>query len=81
MVQAKGMRPLDSRLSAERQGRAKYSTSARSRTKGLSAAKRAIPTRVGVGLGGIVATEINGIENLPEEDKEIFAFYSPIVKR
>src|SRR5437870_11558888 len=44
MVQAKGKRPLDSRLSAERDSSAKYSTSARSRTCGLAAAMRAMPT-------------------------------------
>src|SRR5437867_12059323 len=50
MVQAKGIRPLDSRLSAERDASSKYSTPARSRAFGLSAASRAIPTR-GVGAG------------------------------
>src|SRR5947209_1025837 len=50
MVQAKGIRPLDSRLSAEREASSKYSTPARSRAFGLSAARRAIPTR-GVGAG------------------------------
>src|SRR5207244_12946986 len=43
-VQAKGMRPVDSRLSAVRASSPKYSTSARSRTCGLSAARRAMPT-------------------------------------
>src|SRR6516164_7263293 len=38
------MRPLDSRLRAERDSSAKYSTRARSRVLGLSAASRAIPT-------------------------------------
>jgi hypothetical protein len=41
---------------------------------------RAIPTSVGAGLGGMGATEINDIENLPDQDGEIFAFYSPVVK-
>src|SRR2546428_12517589 len=39
------MWPLDSRLRVDRDSREKYSTSARSRTLGLAAARRAIPTR------------------------------------
>src|SRR5579862_1438911 len=44
------MRPLDSRLSVERDCMAKYSVSARARTCGLSAAMRAMPTRPALGL-------------------------------
>src|SRR2546426_9360632 len=45
MVQSNGMWPLDSRFRVDRDSREKYSTSARSRTLGLAAARRAIPTR------------------------------------
>src|SRR5579859_1188945 len=44
------MRPLVSRLSTERDFKAKYSVSARARICGLSAAMRAIPTKLALGL-------------------------------
>src|SRR6266567_7381346 len=61
MVQAKGIRPLDSRLSAERDASSKYSTPARSRAFGLWAARRAIPIR-GVGAG--LSAQIVGMGHL-----------------
>ena len=76
MVQTKGMRPLDSRLSVERAGRAKNSTWARSRTCGLAAAKRAMPTSPQPCPEVVVAvyTGISRNVNAPS-----FAFYSPFV--
>jgi hypothetical protein len=45
---------------------------------GLSAAKRAIPTNRGGGVGGAGSIAIDGMKHLRTE--AIFAFYSPIVK-
>ena len=78
MVQTKGMRPLDSRLSVERAGRAKNSTWARSRTCGLVAAKRAMPTSPLPCLEVVVAV-CTGISR--KVDSVIFAFYSPFVNK
>src|SRR5579859_1178631 len=54
------MRPLDSRLSAERDCKAKYSVSARARICGLSAAMRAMPTNLGAGLKGNTPFDTEG---------------------
>src|SRR5579859_7332300 len=55
------MRPLVSRLRAERDCKAKYSVSARARICGLSAAMRAIPTKLALGL------RVGGAATLPGE--------------
>ena len=81
MVQAKGILPLDSRLRVDREGSTKYSTSARSRTRGLSAARRAMPTNRAAGAGGVGTTATDLIAKLKIKDKGSFAFYSPIVKQ
>src|SRR5438046_2785902 len=78
MVQANGIRLLDSRLSVERDSRAKYSTPARSRALGLACAMRAIPTS----WTGFTPTQsADSITHLAWRGAPSFAFYSPFVNR
>src|SRR5438552_14692059 len=78
MVQANGIRLLDSRLSVERDSRAKYSTPARSRALGLACAMRAIPTS----WTGLTPTQsADRITHLAWRGAPRFAVYSPFASR